>query len=540
LINPYALLRWVFLARIAVAAGIFLAILIVWQNAAPADTLIATLLFIMAAVVTGVGVWHALVREAPLGRNFLYTQVLFDVAMVTGIVHITGGPDSSFAPLFILVIAIGSVLLPIPGGILVGALVGILYFADILWWYTAAPPPGVLLQIALFTVMALATGVLGDRLRRAGKMLSLVRSELQQLRMETDEILREVDTGVVTVDDAGRLAYANPAAEAMLGFRAGEWIDEPILDVLDARVDGLGATMRRSARRGSPVRWFEARSTGPGEQDEKWVGVRTTTSERAGGAWVTAVMQDVTDGKRAESLHVRAERLAAVAALSASMAHEIKNPLASIRSAVEQLTSNGLDAEDRGTLRTLVLEESDRLSRLLSQFIEYSRVEIRERGEVDLARVCADAIELCAGHPAAEGVEQELAIEHARLPVSGDGDLLHRAVFNLILNACQYAGPGGRVKVAARHADQADIPPGFDLDDAVHVRVEDSGPGISHDELHRVFDPFYTRRRGGSGLGLALVWRAVEAHDGVIVVGRSELGGAVFSVFLPTLNGSEA
>ena len=498
MINPYALLRWVFLARIAVAAGIFLAILIVWQNAAPADTLIATLLFIMAAVVTGFGVWHALVREAPLGRNFLYAQVLFDVGMVTGIVHITGGPDSSFAPLFILVIAIGSVLLPIPGGILVGALVGILYFADILWWYTAAPPPGVLLQIALFTVMALATGLLGDRLRRAGKMLSLVRSELQQLRMETDEILREVDTGVVTVDEAGRLAYANPAAEVMLGFRAGEWLNEPILDVLDARVDGLGATMRRSARRGAPVRWFEARSTGPGEQDEKWVGVRTTTSERDGGAWVTAVMQDVTDGKRAETLHVRAERLAAVAALSASMAHEIKNPLASIRSAVEQLTTNGLD------------------------------------------RVCAEAIELCAGHPAAEGVEHELAIEDARLPVSGDGDLLHRAVFNLILNACQYAGPGGRVKVAARHAEVADIPPGFDLDDAVHVRVEDSGPGISHDELHRVFDPFYTKRRGGSGLGLALVWRAVEAHDGVIVVGRSELGGAVFSVFLPTLNGSEA
>jgi two-component system sensor histidine kinase PilS (NtrC family) len=206
LINPYALLRWVFLARIAVAAGIFLAILIVWQNAAPADTLIATLLFIMAAVVTAAGVWHALVRAAPLGRNFLYAQVLFDVLMVTGIVHITGGPESSFAPLFILVIATGSVLLPIPGGILVGALVGILYFADILWWYTAAPPPGVLLQIALFAVMALATGFLGDRLRRTGRTLSRVQSELQRLRMETDEILREVDTGVVTVDGEGRLA----------------------------------------------------------------------------------------------------------------------------------------------------------------------------------------------------------------------------------------------------------------------------------------------------------------------------------------------
>lgn len=536
MINPYALLRWVFLARIAVAAGIFLAILIVWQDAAPGDTLIATLLFILAALVTAAGVWRALVRAAPLSRNFLYFQVLFDVLMVTGIVHITGGPESSFAPLFILVIATGSVLLPIPGGILIGALASLLYFADILWWYTAAPPPGVLLQIALFAVMALATGILGDRLRRTGRMLSLVESELRQLRLETDEILREVDTGVLTVDEAGRLAYANPAAEAMLGIRGREWLDEPVLDLLDARVAGLGATLRRSARRGVPVRWFEARS-GVGD---RWIGVRTTAVERDGGSWVTAVIQDVTDGKRAEHLNVRAERLAAVAALSASMAHEIKNPLASIRSAVEQLAGEGLDVGDRGTLRRLVLDESDRLSRLLSQFIEYSRVEIRERTAVDMAKVCREAIELCRGHPSANGVEHELAAPAERLAVAGDADLLHRAIFNVVLNAYQYAGPSGRIRVDARRADAADIPPGFDLEGAVRVTVEDSGPGIPHDELHRVFDPFYTRRTGGSGLGLALVYRAVDAHDGVIVVGRSELGGAAFSVFLPTLNGSEA
>jgi two-component system sensor histidine kinase PilS (NtrC family) len=364
-----------------------------------------------------------------------------------------------------------------------------------------------------------------------------VQSELQRLRVETDEILREVDTGVVTVDGEGRLAYANPAAEAMLGFHAAEWLDEPILGVLDARVDGLGAMMRRSGRRGTPVRWFEARRAGGGE---KWLGVRTTAAERDGGAWVTAVLQDVTDGKRAETLHVRAERLGAVAALSASMAHEIKNPLASIRSAVEQLAADGLDGDDRDTLRHLVLSESDRLSRLLSQFIEYSRVEVRERTEVDVAKLCEEAIDLCVGHPAARGVTHELDVGAERLPVSGDGDLLHRAVFNLVLNAFQYAGEGGRVRVEARRADHADVPPGFELVEAIRVQVEDSGPGIPHDELHRVFDPLYTRRRGGSGLGLALVYRAVEAHDGVIVVGRSALGGAGFSVFLPTLNGSEA
>ncbi|MEN8374647.1 MAG: ATP-binding protein [Gemmatimonadota bacterium] len=535
MINPYALLRWVFLARIGVAAGIFLAILIVWQNAAPADTLVATLLFLMAAAVTGAGVWHALVRAAPLGRNFLYGQVLFDVFMVAGIVHITGGPDSSFAPLFILVIATGSVLLPIPGGILIGALASLLYFTDILWWYTAAPPAGALLQIALFAVMALATGFLGDRLRRTGRTLSMVQSELRQLRLETDEIMGEVDTGVFTLDGHGRLAYANPAAEAMLDIRAAEWLNEPVIDLLDARVDGLGGALRRSTKRGAPVRWFEARS-----RRGTWLGVRTTTVERDGEPWITAVLQDISDGKRAEELHVRAERLGAVAALSASMAHEIKNPLASIRSAVEQLTGDGLAAADRGTLRTLVLDESDRLSRLLSQFIEYSRVEVRERVEVEMGRLCAEAIELSRSHPASESVEHELRGSDQPLPVLGDVDLLHRAVFNLILNAFQYAGSGGRVRIAARRAESAEIPPGFELEEAVRVTVEDSGPGISHDELHRVFDPFYTRREGGSGLGLAVVYRAVEAHDGMILVGRSELGGAEFSVFLPTTDGSEA
>jgi signal transduction histidine kinase len=324
----------------------------------------------------------------------------------------------------------------------------------------------------------------------------------------------------------------------MLGFHAAEWLDEPILGVLDARVDGLGAMMRRSGRRGTPVRWFEARRAGGGE---KWLGVRTTAAERDGGAWVTAVLQDVTDGKRAETLHVRAERLGAVAALSASMAHEIKNPLASIRSAVEQLAGAPKASEDERVLGKLIVRESDRLSRLLSEFLDFARVRVTRLGPVDLAAVARSAATLAAAHPDCRAdVEVQCVVPRGPLIVEGDEDLLHRVVFNIALNAVQASPIRGvvRIEVTRLAADQ--VPPGTPFErDAVALRIVDTGPGNREDIRDRIFDPFVTTKSGGTGLGLPIVHRAIDALRGVVLV-ESGVTGTAFTVLLQhadTMNG---
>jgi two-component system sensor histidine kinase PilS (NtrC family) len=255
---------------------------------------------------------------------------------------------------------------------------------------------------------------------------------------------------------------------------------------------------------------------------------------------VTAIFQDITDLERIEALNRRTERLEAVAELSASLAHEIKNPLASIRSAVEQLTrpgatGGGLASEDRSLLQRLVLTESDRLSRLLSEFLEFSALRRGPAEQVDLAAVVRDAVALVRQQ--ADGVTVGCAgLDHARV-IPGDGDLLHRAVFNLILNAVQFAGKGGEVRVELDRVSPSDAP-GLEGREPVRLVVSDSGPGVDPGSMSRIFDPFFTTRPGGTGLGLAVVHRAVVAHEGAVFVDRASSGGAEFSIVLPGRAGS--
>ncbi|MGH7460414.1 MAG: two-component system sensor histidine kinase NtrB, partial [Longimicrobiales bacterium] len=453
MVHPIRLLRWLYIGRLTVAAGLFGGAVLAWFRTTSETTLLATFAFLLSLGITAGGLWyvHGL-RRAP-GRNFMYAQVLFDTLLVTAVVHVTNDGGSVFAPLYILVIAAGSLLLPLPGGMLIGVLASLLYCAD-LWWLQEpvsdvsvellglslpAQWLSVGLQMTLFAVMALVTGALGDRLRRAGSLLGALELELRQLRLETDDILEAIDTGLVTVNDTGHLAYMNDAAEHVLRLPAREWRGRPVLEELDRKAPGLGAVLRRTASLRLPVRRYEIRMAGDIDGD-RYLGVRTTVLERGESSpWVTAVFQDITDTKQIEDLMRRAERLQAVAELGASLAHEIKNPLASIRSAVEQIAARRLAERDAGVLRALVLKESDRLTRLLSDFMEFSRLELRRWGAVDLCKITRDAIGLVEQHPdAGRRASIDLQLPGEPVVVAGDEDLLHRAVFNLVLNAVQH------------------------------------------------------------------------------------------------------
>ncbi|MEJ2679329.1 MAG: histidine kinase dimerization/phospho-acceptor domain-containing protein, partial [Gemmatimonadota bacterium] len=438
-------LRLLYLARLTLAAGIFAGALLVWTRPliGPETTLLATLVLVVSLVVTGVSFWHTHIAERVPSANFLYLQAIFDTLLVTSVVHLTGGSESDFASLYILVIAEGALMLPLRGGMLIGALATMLYFADGVWGHASQPGPGVFLQMALFAVTALVTAWLGERLRRTGTQLGAMELALRQLRLDTDDILGTIDTGVVTVDEDGKLAYINQAAETLLGVREREWLGRPVLKELDRRAPGLGGTMRRTSKARVPVHWYETRVHDASAA--RVLGVRTTALEREDRPWVTAVVQDISDGKRLEDLHRRADRLQAVAELAASLAHELKNPLASIRSATEQLTGGHVGNEDRKTLKTLVLAESDRLSRLLSEFIEFSRVEVNRRERVDLRTVVAGACRLASQHPdGVSGAPIRLRRADGSLAVDGDEDLLHRAVFK-----CGTPAPASRRKTSS-------------------------------------------------------------------------------------------
>jgi two-component system sensor histidine kinase PilS (NtrC family) len=531
------MLRRLYAGRLMIAAAIYIAavsLTVQGKLGLAVDTLIASAMLLSAIAMTAFGLWWTSILRRKPGTNFLYSQILYDVLLVTAVVHVTSGADSHFAPLYILVIAVAALLLPLPGGMLIGALSSLLYFVDLMFLQKDQAPNAmftVLLLVGLMVVMAIVTAALGDRLRNAGVLLGAVESELRQLRMDLSEMIGAIDTGLVTVDGAGRLMHCNEAAAKLLSLHTVEWINRPVLEELDRAAPGLGTLVRRTSATRVPVRRFEIRQRGV--ESDRFLGVRTTVLDRQGMPWVTAVMQDITEGKQIEDLIRRAERLQAVAELGASLAHEIKNPLASIRSAVEQIAGTRVDAKDREVLRRLVVVESERLTRLLAEFMEFSKVEMRRWNVVDMRNVAMEAVELANRHPDKQpGARIELSPGSVALEVDGDPDLLHRAIFNLLLNALQHSGAAGVVRVELSRAARTEMPSSVPLDMPIRLSVKDNGPGVPEEEIPRLFDPFYTTRSGGTGLGLALVHRAVEAHRGAIFVDGGH-GGANFTVYLP-------
>jgi two-component system sensor histidine kinase PilS (NtrC family) len=539
--TPQTLLRSVYVGRICVAVAVYLAAAFKFAVAEPLDLLVTSFLLVATVVVTIASYWHTHLRGRSPTETFLYSQAVFDVALITTVVHITGGPQSDLTPLYVPLIAVTAVLMRPVSTALITAFVGIVYFADVFFGHRTAMSGQVALQLSVFVAVAVVTAYFASRVSVMGAEREALAGQLRQVRLEADDVLRNIPTGIVTVDQEGRLLYCNPAAEHILGLKARQWSGSPDRSIMPefAKLSPeFWAAITATARRGVRAMRVEATVRRPDRTFP--IGVTTTTLEGdAGGApRVTAIFTDISDSKRLEELHLRAERLEAVAELSASLAHEIKNPLASIRSSVEQLGRAKRANPDEKFLTSLIVRESDRLSRLLSEFLDFSRVRVTECRPLDLHHVAAAAIRLVREHPDCPA-DAVIELAGGPTPMEGDEDLLHRVVSNLVLNAVQAAGAGARVRVRTGRPAAHELPGGSGIEQPVALAVSDNGPGIPENLRARLFEPFVTGRVGGTGLGLAIVQRAVEAHRGLVLVDSPPGKGTTFTVYFPAARRKE-
>ncbi|HET7553216.1 MAG TPA: ATP-binding protein [Gemmatimonadaceae bacterium] len=544
--EPIRVLRWLYIGRLSLAFSVFLAALFAWQDAESHTTMVASLAMVSALAFTAGSSWygalHSPTSEHPVGRAFHTLQAVFDVVLITAVVHVTGSAQSQFAALYILVTAAASLLLPGVGALLIAALGIVLYAADVIFSNRGADDIGVLLQIGVFAAVALGVTYLSARLQEAGGAREELEARLVLAKLQAEDILNNIRSGIITVDSSGLLIFANPSAGALLGFESSTARGRTLQEVVSVPSPALAAALERAVHQRERVTRGEASITLHGRAVS--IGFTTTTMIAAGSPdqlSATVIFQDISDNKRLEELRMRTERLEAVAELSASLAHEIKNPLASIRSAVEQLALSTGAGEDERTLGRLIVRESDRLSRLLSEFLDFARVRVTRGSRVDIGGIARAAASLAAGFPDSEkSITVECDIPDDPVLMEGDEDLLHRAVFNIVLNAVQASPDGGTVRVELSEMGGDQLPRGVLFpDDAIALHVVDEGPGIPADLRDRVFDPFFTTKAGGTGLGLPIVHRAVDAHRGVVLVDSSSRGTR-FSVLLPRSRFAEA
>lgn len=538
--RPRALLTGILLVRFALVS------LVVGRSlgdgSSGPDAAFASILALAAfAVIASIWLVLALTRRKALpGPDGLLLQATVDVLAVTSLVAFsTNSSDSgteatSIAALYVALVTVYALLLPVGRGLLAVAFATVCYIGVTL---IAPTQPGLAtdaafwLQVGLIAFVGGLIAVLGNRLASVASAQQVLAAALQQARLEAEEILATIQSGVITIDGDGRLAYLNPRGRRILGDDAAFVQGAPVLDTLRAHSPELHQAILRGISEGGRVARGEA-SVRRRDGSLFPVGLSTTTFQRPGGGQrlVTAIFTDISDLKRMQEFRMRAERLEGVAALSASLAHEIRNPLMAIRSAVEQLSRSVGEDEDDQTLARLIMRESERLNRLLTEFLDFSRVRAVRFEKLDLREVVEDVVRIVSAHPAAEGVE--LVIEGESVELEGDADLLHRIVSNLVLNAAQALNGQGTVRVSVRREVGGGAPSLVERE--VRLLVSDNGPGIPDSVRERLFEPFVSGRQGGTGLGLAIVQRAVAAHRGVILMDTSAEMGTTFSIYLPS------
>ncbi len=482
-------------------------------------------------------------------HRFAAINVATDIGMVSALVHFSGTADTVFAFLYLLVAVYGALLFDRRGALAVAALAALAYGGVLVLSRALGAVPGsaaalpLAMGVAAWAIHSLATvaaaalaSVLSAELRRTGEALRQRTHDLDRLWRLHRHTVESLMSGLLTTDLEGRVTSFNPEAERITGLRAhqalGRDVDELLPGVRGEAIARAGASGGARSR----VRLAYQSSRGGSYLG---VGAYVLRDDDARASGHVVIFQDVTDVVEMERELRRSERLAAVGQLSASMAHEIRNPLAAISGSIQVLRRGGESprrAEESRRLMDIVLRETDRLNRLLTEFLEYARPGPLRREGLPLEEVVAEVLAIFhASRP--EGMEVRVDLEPGLL-LDADPGQVRQLLWNLLLNAAQAMPEGGAIALGARASGSPQGGPAGRRNEReqggwVEMCVRDGGVGIPAEALDRIFDPFFTTKPGGTGLGLATVHRIVEEHGGSIRVQSAEGKGTTFHLRLP-------
>jgi two-component system sensor histidine kinase PilS (NtrC family) len=462
-------------------------------------------------------------------------QVLTDLILVSVVIHETGGWDSSLNFLYPLVIIVASVLLPRVWAQLVAALAFILYgtvlelnYYGFVPSYCSTHPSFKALQaiifVNLFAFLAVAylAGLLTAKLRQVGVQLKDASGALESLQALHENIIHSISSGLITTGLDGRITLVNAAAQRLLERTPAELIGSPVHQLF---LDPLPGVESQHAH--GEVR-FDAPS-----KFRKTVRVRTaglTVPERGDVGYVY-VLDDLTEIRRLEREVRMQDRLAAVGRLAAAIAHEIRNPLTSIAGSVSMLSGVPEMNEDHRRLLDIVTRESQRLNSIITDFLAYSRPKQYHFDKVDLIELVEDTLTLMDHRMTAEntGIKIQRRFGVGEAFVVADGDKIKQVFWNFCENAVRAMTGGGALTVTLES-----------LGDDWQVGFNDTGAGMSPQQIEKIFEPFQSNFEGGTGLGLAIVYQIVQAHEGKVWA-RSKPGqGTTFVLRLRRLDAERA
>ena len=474
------------------------------------------------AAVTSILCLLSLRRFSHVHPLLTWTQMLVDLSVVAATISFTGGIRSYFTFLMVIVILEAGLLLGLAQGFLFATLASVFMFLQ-----AAMPPLPVLhtadqwielwyrflIQGLAFYLTAFVSGYWNQRINR-----------MEQFQRR---ILDNMNNGFLMVDRTGLVTVLNKMGHEILDVPNGSLLGKPVQQFL-APVSGGECPILTALRLRRDFISYEFQvKTGNGHT--KLLGLTTSQiAERADGlGGIIASFTDLTEMARLRQELQSQDRLAAVGELAAGLAHEIRNPVAAIRGALDELPANIHSAQLVERLTTIAIRESDHLNQIVTGFLNFARNPVLKREVFDLRQLVAEVKDLLAReHNDSGRLTISTDLPDAACVISGDRSQIKRVFVNLGENGLQAMDGRGTLCIRIKASGNS-----------YEISFDDEGPGIEPHKISKIFEPFYTEREKGVGMGLAICLRIVTAHDGTIRVSSRERGGATMTVRLPVGQG---
>ena len=492
--------------------------------------------------------------------QFAYIQLFIDPFLIGWVIYSTGGLNSPFSFMYVLVIVASVFYGPAFMTYILAGLSSTLYSGLLLLEhygsinpYHPFPPiadPSVLYYVMMtasvnsltFFFVAAMSGHITGLLSRTGQELRQRIEDFTMLKAFHENVLRNMGLGFMAVDLNRMVLSANPAAERILGLKEIQLVKRPIDKVLHLpEITEFFENLEEG--------WVEERNfhwVYPSENGEERYFSMSMNKFLVGDSvhGAIAVFQDMTELKMMERSVAESERLAAIGKVAAIIAHEIRNPLASLSGSIQMLNEDlsGIIDDHSRKLFRITMREADRLNNIITDFLDYSSPQNLTLTQVDIEELINEVMTLLKSSPKfSAGLQFSVNVEN-QLRTMADQEKVRQVLWNLILNAQDAMPQGGLLTISAAKTTfqketngAAQI--GMDGKSWIRITIEDSGEGINQDILEDIFEPFYTTKPSGTGLGLPSAKKIVESHGGRIDAASVPDQGSTFTIWLPQISG---
>jgi two-component system, NtrC family, sensor histidine kinase PilS len=519
--NESAWLAWLVKVRVIVISfllGVELLIVNLTPNNVPIHLFVTVILIwytVSVFFIVLVSVWAEYKLQA-------ITQIFTDLAFVTAVVYVTGGVDTIFNLLYFLVIIVAGILLPrawayltaAVSSILFGGLLELCYFGKLPSYQVS--PRGDLKSLTVvvlsnfFGYLAVAhlASALATKLRQAGRELQDKRGELLGLQALHESVVHSIRSGLMTTDLEGRVTLVNKPGQKLLERTPSSVYGRHISELFLNRLPGLESSSAQGEVRGL---------TPAGVEKTFGVTVTALAISEQGTIGYLYTFEDRTELRRLEREIRMRDRLAAVGRLAAGIAHEIRNPLASIAGSIKMLPQMSPFNDEQKTLVEIITRESARLNDIITDFLAYSREKSYKFVRMDLLPLLEDALVLLENRLPGSQLKIVRQYDAPQAFAAVDGDRMKQVFWNLLENAVRAMNQRGTITVFLRA-----------VGDSWLIGIGDTGPGVPAKLMDKIFEPFQSQFEGGTGLGLAIVYQVVQAHGAKIWVQSAAGGGAEF------------